>query len=276
MAETQTSNRRVPTVRGAVHRHRRNLIRLASIVIAILAWWVLSLFYPPALIPGPMLVFEETYDVIVNQNFAFHMSQTMFRVLASFVAAMTVSTALGILMGSNEDAEAFLETYILVGLTVPSLAIAMIMLLLFGLGNLAAIMAIVLTMTPIITENMWQGTKDLDQELIRMGRAFEADRTSLVKDVVLPQLVPYILAASRFGLSISWKVTVIVEYLGLGNGIGYQIRQAFGLYSFKGVLAWTLSFVFVMVILEFGVLKVVEERLTRWQSNVEGGELRMR
>jgi NitT/TauT family transport system permease protein len=276
MAETQSSTSRWHGLRTVVRGQQRNLLRLTSILVAIGAWWVLSLFYPPALIPGPKLVFEETYNVILYQNFGFHMGQTMIRVLASFIISMVVSTALGIMMGSNENAEAFFETYILVGLTVPSLAIAMIMLLLFGIGNVAAIAAIVLTMIPIITENMWQGTKDLNQELTRMGRAFEADRISLIKDVVLPQLVPYILAASRFGLSISWKVTVIVEYLGLGNGIGYQIRQAFGLFSFVGVLAWTLSFVFVMVILEFGVLKVIEERLTRWQSSVEGGELRMR
>ena len=250
------------------------VLRLVSISSFIGLWWLVSLFYPPHLIPGPYLVGERVINIFLEENFLYHFNNTLFRVLTSFVFAMIFSTAIGIVMGSSDTAEGFFETFVLVGLTVPSLAIAMISLILFGIGNTAAIVAVTITIIPAITENMWEGTKNVNRDLIRMGYAFENSRWRIIRHVVIPQLVPYILAASRFGLSIAWKVVVIVEYLGLGNGIGYNIRQAFGLYSFTGVLAWTASFTFVMIVLEFGVIKTLEEYLTRWRVDIEGGDLR--
>lgn len=258
------------------HDQYQNLFRLLGVVAFVAAWWLLALRFPPSLLPGPGRVFAETYDVFVNQRFFFHFQHTIVRVLASFVIAMVGATALGIGMGTSESVEGFFEPFILVGLTVPSLAISMVALLLFGINNVAAVVSVTVTMIPIITENMWEGTKNLDGELLRMSHAFEASRESIIRDVVLPQLVPYVLAASRFGLSIAWKVVVIVEFLGLGNGVGYMIKEQFNLFSFTGVLAWTLSFVIVMMVLEYGVLKYVEEYLTRWRSSVEGGTINQR
>lgn len=248
-----------------------NVVRLVSLASFIGFWWVASLIYPPSVIPGPMPVAAEMAGILTGGEFLPNFYSTFFRVFVSFAIAMTVATFLGILMGSNKYAEWYFETYVLVGLTIPSLAIAMISLLIFGLGNLAAVIAITVTILPVITENMWEGTKNLDNELVRMGRSFGAGRGKLIREVVLPQLIPYLLAASRFGLSLSWKVTIIVEYLGLGDGVGYQIRQAFSMFSFTGVLAWTLLFAMAMIIIEFVVIKAVERRLTRWRTDVEGG-----
>lgn len=276
MAHPERTDGEVYPIGDLIANQHQNAVRILGVVAAVGGWWILSLFYPPTLIPGPEIVFAETYDVFVNQEFLYHFENTIVRVLASFLLAMASATALGIAMGSSDTLEGFFEPFVLVGLTVPSLAIAMVMLLIFGINNVAAVAAVTLTMIPIVTENMWEGTKNLDPELLRMGHAFEAGRRSILQDIVLPQLVPYVLAASRFGLSIAWKVVVIVEFLGLGNGIGFKIKEQFGLYSFTGVLAWTLSFVLVMMVLEYGVLKSVERRLTRWRSSVEGGELTRR
>lgn len=276
MAHPEKAERNFDPLSNLLANQYQNVFRLFGVVAFVTGWWLLAQLFPPTLIPGPKLVFAETFDVFVNQDFMHHFENTIFRVLASFLLAMTAATALGIGMGSSRTLEGFFEPFVLVGLTVPSLAIAMVMLLIFGINNVAAVAAVTLTMIPIVTENMWEGTKNLNPELIRMGHAFEAGPKSIILDIVLPQLVPYVLAASRFGLSIAWKVVVIVEFLGLGNGIGFKIKEQFGLYSFKGVLAWTLSFVLVMMLLEYGVLKFVERRLTRWRSTVEGGELQRR
>ena len=73
----------------------QNLFRLLGVVAFVAAWWLLSLRFPPSLLPGPALVFGETYDVFVNQRFFFHFQHTIVRVLASFVIAMVGATALG-------------------------------------------------------------------------------------------------------------------------------------------------------------------------------------
>lgn len=240
-------------------------VRGVSVGLLVFLWWLLAQFYPPTLVPGPQLVYERSAEIVQSGAFYPHFYSTFYRVLLSFAVGLGLSTAVGVLMGTNRVLEMFFETYLLVGLTIPSLAIAMISLMVFGLGETAAIVAIIVTITPLMTENMWEGAKSIDPELTRMARVFDTGRFRLLSDVILPQLVPYLLAATRFGLSLSWKIVVIVEMLGLGNGIGYKINEAFSLFNIVDVLAWTLTFTIVMLVLEFGVIKAAERHLTRWR-----------
>ncbi len=228
-------------------------------------WWVVSLFFEPLVFPGPWPVLVEMADIVRNERFVFHLSRTLFRVVGAFVVALVLASTVGILMGVDETAERFFETFVLVGLTLPALAVSIIVLLVVGFTEAAGILAIVVVITPPMTENVWEGTKNLDPDLIKMGQVFRADRRMMLTDVVFPQLSPYLLAATRFGLGIGWKIAVIVEWIGLGSGIGQKLRDSFDLFSLTGVMAWTLSFVVVMAALEFLVLKRVEAHLTRWQ-----------
>lgn len=240
-------------------------IRALSVVVLLGIWWFVALFFDAIIFPGPRPVFEKMVHIVLHERFFFHLYHTLFRVIAAFAIALLLSTTVGIFMGLDETAEKFFETFVLVGLTVPALAVSIIVLLMVGFTDVAGILAIVIVIAPPMTENVWEGTKNLDPDLIKMAQVFEADRTMLLTDVVLPQLVPYLLAATRFGLGIGWKIVVIVEWIGLGNGIGQKLRDSFDVFSLTGVMAWTLSFVLVMAILEFGVIKQVERHLTRWQ-----------
>lgn len=241
-------------------------IRALSVVVLLGIWWFVALFFEAIIFPGPRPVFEEMVQIVLYEQFFFHLYHTLVRVIAAFAIALLLSTSVGIFMGLNETAEKFFETFVLVGLTVPALAVSIIVLLMVGFTDVAGILAIVIVIAPPMTENVWEGTKNLDPDLIKMAHVFEADRAMLLTDVVLPQLVPYLLAATRFGLGIGWKIVVIVEWIGLGNGIGQKLRDSFDVFSLTGVMAWTLWFILVMAILEFGIIKQVERHLTRWRA----------
>ncbi len=238
-----------------------------SILALLGLWWFVALFFQPLVFPGPWPVLLETVHIVRNERFVFHLSRTLFRVVGAFIVSLLLASIVGILMGVDETAERFFETFVLVGLTIPALAVSIIVLLVMGFNEVAGIVAIVIVITPPMTENVWEGTKNLDAELIKMGQVFGANARMMLSEVVLPQLAPYLLAATRFGLGIGWKIAVIVEWIGLGNGIGQQLRDSFDLFSLTGVMAWTLSFILVMAGIEFLIVKRVEARLTRWQTD---------
>lgn len=238
-----------------------------SIGISLLVWWLLSLFFPPNFFPGPATVLAKVSAILVTGEFIFHMGQTLKRVVVGFSLAFFISLATGILMGSYKTAEELLDLDILVGLTIPGLTWGMITLLWFGISDWAAIAAIVLVVVPVVTVNIWEGTRALDYELFEMGRSFEASRQLLLREIVIPQLVPYVFASVRFGLAMAWKVIVLSEMLGLSNGIGYMVNYSFGLFDMEGVMAWTLCFTLAMIIIEYGFLKVMEDRVTRWRPS---------
>ena len=153
-----------------------------------------------------------------------------------------------------------------VGLTIPRLAWAVLALLWFGTTDGSAVFSIVVILLPLMTLNMLEGTKAIDRDLVEMATVFRFSRAMTVRDIVVPQLVPHILAATRFGFALAWKVVVISEMLGLNSGVGYMISRSFGLFDMVGVMAWTVAFTLVMFLIEFGVFQIVERRLTAWRQ----------
>ncbi|MCY4486945.1 MAG: ABC transporter permease [Deltaproteobacteria bacterium] len=244
-------------------------LRVGSIFALIIAWWAMGLFFPPALIPRPWETFGEVGVIIKTGEFYHHMGNTLWRVFVGFGLAMVVSTPLGIIMGSFRNQESFFEPPVILGLTMPGLIWALLMLMVFGIKEISAYLAVAVTISPMLTISIWQGTKSIDKDLIDMSTAFRASVYSKLVDVILPQLVSHILAAIRYGLGLAWKVIVLVEGFGFSNGVGYQVMHQFDLFSVKGVLAWAITFLIVMIFLEFGVVGVLERSVTRWRPRVE-------
>jgi NitT/TauT family transport system permease protein len=244
-------------------------LRAGSILTLILIWWILGLFFPPTLVPKPFDTFAEVAGLISSGNFFDEMGSTLRRVLVGFGLAMIVSIPLGILMGTLRSLESFFEPPVILGLTMPGLIWAVLMIMFFGLNETSAYTAVAITIMPMLAISIWQGTKSIDKDLIDMSKAFHASPWSKVVDVILPQLISHILAAIRYGLGLAWKVVVVVEMFGLSNGVGYQVVRGFNVFSMKTVLAWAISFLVVMIIIEFGVIGWLERAVTRWRPRVE-------
>lgn len=259
-----------------LRRRERYVYYVVSIALFLLAWEFGSRAIVSNLLPGIVPVGTEMAEILRTGVFFTHLFDTLGRVAVGFALAYGISVPLGIAMGWDHRAEYFFDIPILIGISVPGLAVAIVAIIWFGLSELAAYSSVFILATPMIVFNFWQGTKDIDADLVRMGESFDVSRFNLVRHIVLPSLLPYLLAAARFGLAISWKIVVIVELLGLTSGVGYQINRQFQLYSITGVFAWTLTFTLVMMTIEFGVLKTLEKRVTRWRGEaaVGGGGVR--
>ena len=243
--------------------------RTASVVALVAIWWLFSFVVPGHLLPGPAVVGRSVVEIVGSGEFLHHMAFTVARVGVGFVLAMLLSLSLGISMGIWRVAEKFLEAQILIGLTIPALCWSAIAVMLFGLGEAPAVFCVVVIVTPMITVNILAGMKALDRQLVEMAKVFRADRTLILQEVVFPQLLPYVLAGSRYGLGLAWKVVVIAEMMGLSSGVGYQISYWYGMFSLTKVFAWTLAFSAVMFVIEYAVIRPLESRWTRWQVRAE-------
>lgn len=244
-------------------------LRIASIFALLFVWWFLSLVFPPTLIPKPWETFVEVSNIVTTGAFFAEMGSTLRRVLVGFAFAMVVSIPLGILMGTVRSLESFFEPPVILGLTMPGLIWAVLMIMFFGLTETSAYAAVAVTIFPMLAISIWQGTKSIDKDLIDMSKAFHASPWSKVVDVILPQLISHILAAIRYGLGLAWKVVVVIEMFGFSKGVGYQVVRGFNVFSMKVVLAWTITFLVVMIIIEFGMIGWLERVVTRWRPRVE-------
>ena len=82
----------------------------------------------------------------------------------------------------------------------------------------------------------------------------------------LPQLYPYLMAAARSGLALIWKIVLVVELLGRSNGVGFQINIFFQVFDIGSILAYTLAFAAVILLVEAVGMRPLERRITRWRA----------
>ena len=244
------------------------VLRLASIALLLITWQVLSLLLSPKYVPGPLATFSALAGHVASGEVLKHFTVTMIRMLLSFALAMGAGVVIGTLMGLYRRGEQSLDLWVMVGLTIPGLCYIIVSFMWLGLNDRAAVLAIAWTTFPSIAINIWQGVKAIDQRLIDMARVFRASPWRRAVRVVIPQVLPYLMAAARFGLGVVWKVTVLVELLGRSDGIGYMLNFSFQMFNMADVFAWTLFFTLIMLVIELAVLKPLESRLFRWRPEI--------
>jgi NitT/TauT family transport system permease protein len=246
----------------------RALPPLAAVSTVLLLWWALYLLFP-RLLPSPLSTLDEAVRLLSDGTFFFHMLQSLRRVFVGAIVAMFFSVGIGIYMGTVLAGERFFQPLVVVGLTIPGLMWALIAVMLFGINEMAPYFAVAVTIFPMLVINIWAGVKALDKELMDMSHVFHFTPWMKISQVIIPQLIPNIFAATRYGLGLAWKVVVVVEMFGTSNGVGYQVMKAYQVFNMEGVIAWTLTFVVAMIVIEYGIINFAERRLTAWRPKLE-------
>jgi len=260
-----SASRRFPMPREILARVLPPVAAMASVL---LIWWGLYLIFPN-LLPGPVSTLQESIRLILDGTFLFHMIQSLRRVFVGASVAMVFSVAVGIYMGTVLLGERFFQPLVVIGLTIPGLMWSLIAVMLFGINEIAPYFAVSVTIFPMLVINIWAGVKALDKELMDMSHVFHFSPRMKITQVIIPQLIPNIFAATRYGLGLAWKVVVVVEMFGTSNGVGYQVMKAYQIFNMEAVIAWTLTFVAAMIIIEYGIITRIEQRLTSWRPKIE-------
>jgi NitT/TauT family transport system permease protein len=189
----------------------------------------------------------------------------MGRIALSFTIAIVIATIVGVAMGVSRAAERFFDVWVICLLTLPSLVLILTIYMIIGLNDRAAVLAAALPVVAILTINIWEGVKSVDQKLIDMAKAYHASPGRILRAVIAPQIAPVMIASGRFGLGLIWKMVLFVELLGRSDGIGYKIEFYYQMFNMPQVLAHALLFLFIMLFLEIVLLGMLEKRLFRWR-----------
>lgn len=241
---------------------------LATLVVALLAWEALSLFFLPVIFPGPWTLLERMVAIYSDPASYAVIGQTLRRIFEGFAISMLAGTAFGLLMGLKRDVEIFFDTWIMVLLTVPAVCWAFLSVLWFGISEAAPILTTTLIVFPFVVMNIWEGTKAMDKDLIEMGGVYRADRSLMFRKVIVPQLMPYIFSSLRIALSLSWKIALVAEAFGAGSGIGQELINWFQDTRVDMMLAWGVSFMIVMVLIDLLVFRLWAQRVFAWRPQL--------
>jgi NitT/TauT family transport system permease protein len=240
-------------------------LRVLSLALLIAAWFVGARIAGPRLFPDPQTVAVAILHEAQSGALWFNLAWTLWRVIASFAIAMAIGTAAGLAMGRYRLADRLGDPWLVVLLNLPALVIIVLAYVWAGLTEPAAIAAVALNKVPIATVTVREGARSLDAGLDEMAQVFRMGPWLRMRHVVLPQLAPYLAAAARSGLSLVWKIVLIVELLGRPNGVGFEIGVAFQLFDVTKILAYALAFIAVMLVIETFLVQPLERHVSRWR-----------
>ncbi|WP_036262503.1 ABC transporter permease [Methylocapsa aurea] len=243
------------------------MFRLASLLLLLLVWELGSKIAGARLLPAPFEVLVVIGSEARSGALFINLAATLGRVAASFALAMGLGTALGMLMGRNKTIDNLCDPWLIVLLNLPALVIIVLAYIWVGLNEVAAIGAVALNKLPNTAATVREGARAFDASLDEMARVFAMPLRTRIRHVFLPQLAPYLAAATRSGLSLVWKIVLVVELLGRPNGVGFEIGIAFQLFDVTRLLAYALPFVGLMLTIETFVVQPIERHVSRWRPH---------
>lgn len=239
--------------------------RLIPLALLLVLWQLGSRVSPAGMLPPPLAVVSVIGAEASSGALFSNLAITLARVAASFALAMVLGAALGVAMGRNKTINRLCDPLLIVLLNLPALVVIVLAYIWIGLNEVAAIGAVAFNKLPNTAVMLREGARALDKNLDEMARVFGLPFGTKVRHVVLPQLAPYLAAAMRSGLSLVWKIVLVVELLGRSNGVGFEIGIAFQLFDVTRLLAYALPFVGLMLAIETLLVQPFERHVSRWR-----------
>lgn len=239
--------------------------RIYSLAGLIAVWAIAAAMAQSRLLPGPLTIGTTILADIRSGELPFQMSCTLGRVVSSFAIAMVLGIVAGYAMGRSKAVDRYADTWLIVLINMPALVTIIFAYVWIGLNETAAILAVAINKLPNVIVVMREGARALDPELDEMAKAFQFSWFSKVRHVVIPQLAPYLAASSRSGLSIVWKIVLVVELIGRPNGVGFVLGSAFSLFDMAKILSYAISFIALMLVIESLLVQPLERHAIRWR-----------
>jgi NitT/TauT family transport system permease protein len=178
---------------------------------------------------------------------------------------MAIGVVAGYVAGRSPRADAVMDPWLVIALNLPVLVVIILVYIWVGLNELAAVLAVAIAKTPTVMVTLREGARALDPGLDDLAQVFRIGRLRRLRRIVVPQLSPYLAAAARGGLSITWKIVLIVELLGRPNGVGFVLNLFFQDFNVAGILAYGFVFAAVMLLIETVLLQRWERRVNDWR-----------
>lgn len=259
---------RVPlTSRFSSVQARGTFVKGTLLFISLGVWQYISLSYPAHIFPGLVEIGMATQQVIVNPDigtFSGHLWDTFRRLFIGFSIAVVFGGILGTMMGLRRDVETFFRPWIVLGLSVPTIAVAFILIISLGITEWVPLLTIIIVSLPFVMLNMWEGTQDIDLKVIEMANSFEASRYQKVRHILLPQIMQYLFPSLFWGFIVAWKVLFIAEVFGAGSGIGYMVSYWFPQQRVDLMIAWVLIPMLLIILIQKGI-RYGEHHVMDWR-----------
>ena len=241
------------------------ILRFASLLLALLAWQLLSMRGLPEYILGPVEILRHFATALGEREFYENAGASLMRSLPGFAIGTLLGVALGLAAGVARWFDRMLSPAVFLTYPVPKIVMLPLFMLWFGIGDFSKILIIALACFYPAFINAYYGAKATPAILVWSGLNMGAGKRRIFFGVVLPNALPQILAGVRVSLALSFIVMFATEMINARSGLGHMIRVA------ENSLRFDLMYVSLLGIAILGytgdrLLRLGRERVLAWQE----------
>lgn len=247
-----------------LHPASRAAVVLGAGAVLLLAWqlfWAATDFLPPPLhtleTAGQLLADPATYE---------DLGATLRRLVVGLAMGYSAAVVVAMLMRISPWWNRFFGPAVYVTITAPSMVVALLCLMVFGLSEFGVYMSVAIVVFPFVVVSLDEGVRALDPKLTEMSRIYGFGPLDRVRHLALPEMAPYLFSAFRNVHALGWKIVVIAELFSQQIGIGAEYKRAYGYFELERLIVWTFFFIVMIITVEYVILRPVERRVFRWRA----------
>lgn len=223
----------------------------------------------PEFLPVPSSIAAAFIDLAAGGGLLHHLGDSILRAGLGFAIGGGLGLVFGMLTGLFRRAEYLLDPSAQVLRLVPHLAIAPLIILWFGFGEMSKVVIIAAGSFFPLYINTFLGIRQVDNKLFEVAQTLSFSRFKRIARLIVPAALPQILLGLRTSLAVSWIGLVVAELIGSTSGIGFLINEAKQNGHTDVIFVGILIFAIVGKLLDSAV-KAIERRTLHWQDSFKG------
>ena len=235
------------------------------IFLILVIWQLLSVsgIIPGFMLPSPVKVvkaFCKDFPLLM-----YHLEITLVEAFTGIFVSILFAFVFAIVMDRFTFINRAVYPVLIVSQTIPTIAIAPLLILWFGYGMSSKVILIVLTCFFPVTVSLLTGFASVDKDMIRLMESMGATRNQIMKYAKLPSSVKSLFSGLRISISYSIIGAVISEWLGGMRGLGVYMTRVKKSYSYDKLFA----VIFLISALSLTLIKLIsllEKRICKYEK----------
>ncbi len=234
-----------------------------AIAAILIIWQVLSYSgaVPKFMLPSP----KEVVKAFVGDFplLMFHAKTTLAEAFLGLASGILLGFLVAVAMDRFELAYKAIYPVLVITQTIPTVAIAPLLVLWLGYGILPKITLIIITSFFPITIGLLDGFRNVDKDSLNLLKAMGATRLQSFVHIKFPGSIPHFFSGLRISVAYSIIGAVVAEWLGGFSGLGVYMTRVIKSYSFDKMFAVIFFISFISLLLMSGV-KLLQKWITPW------------
>jgi ABC-type nitrate/sulfonate/bicarbonate transport system permease component len=245
------------------------LITTGSVVLVLIVWQLCGPFINPLFGTYPTAIVAAFWKLVGSGKLAAALLDSLRPFAAGYALAIVIGVPLGLLIGRFRVLEAAIGIYVTAGFAMPLVALVPLLVLWLGLGFAVKVAIIFLMSVFPICINTWLGVAAVPKTLIEVGKSFVAPDHVILRRIILPATLPYIMAGVRLAVGRAVVAMVIAEFFTSISGLGAIIQTSANNFGTATTFVPIIIIMLLAVSLNF-LVGAIERWVAPWQAEIAG------